>query len=89
MQPTPEQQQIILHRDGHAIVGAVAGSGKSALIGRIAHLLDQGVPASRILVLIGCAANLALQGGVKSADGKAVLAFDFSAESAAVRCTVG
>jgi hypothetical protein len=30
-----------------------------------------------------------LHGGVKSADGEAVLAFDFSAESAAVRCTAG
>jgi len=37
--------------------------------------------------LIGCAANLALQGGVKSADGRAVLAVDFSAVFAAVRCT--
>ena len=39
--------------------------------------------------LISCAANLVLQGDVKSADGKAVLAFDFSVVSAAVRCTVG
>jgi hypothetical protein len=35
--------------------------------------------------LIGCAANRALQGEVKSADGKAVLAFVFSAESAVVQ----
>jgi hypothetical protein len=40
-------------------------------------------------LLIGCAANRALQGEVKSADGKAVLVFDFSAESAAVQCTGG
>jgi hypothetical protein len=39
--------------------------------------------------MIGCAANLAVHGGIKSAYGEAVLAFDFSAESAAVRCTVG
>ena len=41
------------------------------------------------LPLIGCAANLVLQDGVKSADGKAVLAFAFSAVFAAVRCTAG
>ena len=44
---------------------------------------------AQLLALIGCAANLVLQGGVKSADGKAVLAFAFSAASAAVRCTAG
>ena len=37
--------------------------------------------------LINCAGNLVLQGGVKSTDGEAVLAF--SAVSAAVRCTAG
>ena len=42
-----------------------------------------------ISILIGCAANRALEGEVKRADGKAVLAFDFSAESAAVQCIGG
>ena len=37
--------------------------------------------------VIGCAANLAVQGGVKSAEGRAFLAFDFSVESAAAQCT--
>jgi hypothetical protein len=36
--------------------------------------------------LIDCAANPAVQGGVKSADGKAVLVVDYIVESAAVRC---
>jgi len=38
--------------------------------------------------LIDCALDLAVQGEVKSADGKAVLAVDFGAQYAAVRCTV-
>ncbi len=46
-------------------------------------------PLLIVLGLIGCAANLVFQGGVKSADGKAVLAFDSSAQSVAVRCTGG
>jgi site-specific recombinase XerC len=37
--------------------------------------------------LTWCAASPVLQGEVKSADGKAVLAFGFSAVSAAARCT--
>ncbi|MFA9218948.1 MAG: hypothetical protein ACEQSK_17830 [Sphingomonadaceae bacterium] len=41
------------------------------------------------LELIGCAANLALQGGVKSADGCAVRFGASSAASAVARCTGG
>ena len=44
---------MIRHGGGHAIVSAVAGSGKTAtMIERISFLLDQGVPVSRILVLL-------------------------------------
>lgn len=53
MRPTTEQLQIIHHEGGHAIVGAVAGSGKSAaMIERIAHLLEHGADPARILVLM-------------------------------------
>lgn len=53
MQPTPEQSEVIAHTGGHAIVSAVAGSGKSAtLIERICHLLERGVAPDRILVLM-------------------------------------
>jgi hypothetical protein len=41
----------------------------------------------KAFALTWCAASPVLQGGVKSADGKAVLAFGFSAVSAAARCT--
>lgn len=44
--------------------------------------------AQQVQGLISGAANLAHQGGGKGADGEAVPAFDFSAESAAVRCIV-
>ena len=40
-------------------------------------------------ILIGCAANLALQGGVKSADGVAVQSSASSAAFAVARCTGG
>ncbi len=39
--------------------------------------------------LIGCAANLALQGGVKSADGEAVRFAASRVVFAGVRCTAG
>ncbi|WP_019010877.1 ATP-dependent helicase [Deinococcus aquatilis] len=40
MDPTPEQQRIIQHISGHALVFAVAGSGKTAtMIERILHLI--------------------------------------------------
>ena len=54
--PSPvtfEQCAAIYHRDGHALVSAVAGSGKSTtLIERIAYLLAHGADARRILVLM-------------------------------------
>lgn len=50
---TPEQQRVALHGDGHAIVDAVAGSGKShTLIARIFTLLERGVSYKHILVLM-------------------------------------
>ncbi|WP_339097156.1 ATP-dependent helicase [Deinococcus sp. VB343] len=39
---TPEQQQIVQHDAGHALVYAVAGSGKTTtLVGRIRHLIRE------------------------------------------------
>jgi DNA helicase-2/ATP-dependent DNA helicase PcrA len=53
MKFTREQQQIIAHRGGHARVSAVAGSGKTTtMIARVGALLEQGVPAGDILVLM-------------------------------------
>ncbi len=50
---TSEQSAIIQHDSGHAIVSAVAGSGKTqTLIGRIIYLLKQGMDPSRILVVM-------------------------------------
>ena len=55
---------------------------------RLAQVLDANADKQRN-VLIRCAANPAVQGRVKSADGKAVLVdwIGFNAASAAVRCT--
>lgn len=53
MRLTDEQRAVIEHGDGHARVAAVAGAGKTTtLVGRVMHLLERGVPASRILVLM-------------------------------------
>lgn len=54
MQYTSEQQKIIKHSiNNHALVSAVAGSGKTqTLIARIEHLLSEGVAANKILVLM-------------------------------------
>nr|WP_280525944.1 UvrD-helicase domain-containing protein [Allofrancisella inopinata] len=54
MQYTSEQQKIIQHDiSSHAIVSAVAGSGKTqTLIARIEYLLAKGIPANKILVLM-------------------------------------
>ncbi len=53
MNYTEEQRRIIAHPGGHARVGAVAGSGKTTtMIGRIGHLLRQGVTADKVLVLM-------------------------------------
>jgi DNA helicase-2/ATP-dependent DNA helicase PcrA len=51
--PTTEQLEVIEHRSGHALVRAVAGSGKSAtLVERIARLVESGVQLDEILVLM-------------------------------------
>ena len=53
MSYTSEQERVIEHEAGHAIVAAVAGSGKThTMVGRIAHQLAGGVSAKRILVLM-------------------------------------
>lgn len=50
---TREQQAVVAHGEGHARVSAVAGAGKtSTLVARVMHLLAQGVPAERIMVLM-------------------------------------
>lgn len=46
------QRRVAEFRDGYLLVAAVAGSGKTtALIGRIVHLIESGVPAKRILAV--------------------------------------
>jgi len=53
MQLTREQQIIINHDNGHARVSAVAGSGKTtAMVHRVQHLLLQGSPPEKILILM-------------------------------------
>ncbi|WP_457577750.1 ATP-dependent helicase [Desulfomarina sp.] len=53
MELTAEQLKIIQHGEGHARVSAVAGSGKTTtMIGRIGHLLRNGVQAEELLVLM-------------------------------------
>ncbi|GMN88776.1 ATP-dependent helicase [Francisella sciaenopsi] len=54
MQYTAEQQKIINHDlDKHALVSAVAGSGKTqTLIARIEYLVNNKVPPNKILVLM-------------------------------------
>jgi len=50
---TGEQMRVVLHTGGHAVVGAVPGSGKSTtLVHRIAHLVKQGVAVENILALM-------------------------------------
>nr|WP_267956347.1 ATP-dependent helicase [Halomonas sp. MCCC 1A17488] len=50
---TEEQRAVVEHGAGHARVAAVAGAGKTTtLVARVLHLLERGVPASRILVLM-------------------------------------
>lgn len=49
---TPEQEAVIRHGAGNAVVSAVAGSGKSTtMVERVAFLLEQGVPAWQILII--------------------------------------
>ncbi|MFQ3786969.1 ATP-dependent helicase [Halomonas sp. A29] len=53
MRLTEEQRAVVEHGAGHARVAAVAGAGKTTtLVARVLHLLKQGVPANRILVLM-------------------------------------
>lgn len=50
---TPEQRAVVWHEQGHARVAAVAGAGKtSTMVARVMHLLAQGMPAERIMVLM-------------------------------------
>uniref|UniRef100_E6QLZ5 DNA 3'-5' helicase n=1 Tax=mine drainage metagenome TaxID=410659 RepID=E6QLZ5_9ZZZZ len=51
---TEEQQAVVNHRDGHALVCAVPGSGKSTTMQHLAvHLIEkEQVPAGEILVLM-------------------------------------
>ena len=50
---TPEQEAIIAHSGGHALVAAVPGSGKTTtMIGRVRSLLEAGVNPDAILVLM-------------------------------------
>ncbi|MCD6388663.1 MAG: ATP-dependent helicase [Desulfobulbaceae bacterium] len=53
MNLTTEQQDIITHSGGHAKVSAVAGSGKTTtMVSRVKHLLEQGVAANHLLILM-------------------------------------
>ena len=54
MQYTSEQQNIIQHGvTSHALVSAVAGSGKTqTLIARIEYLISEGINPNKILVLM-------------------------------------
>jgi len=53
VQLTKEQHRIVHHQSGYAKVSAVAGSGKTTtMISRVAYLLDQGVPAQNLLILM-------------------------------------
>lgn len=48
----PEQTRAVIHGEGPLLVVAGAGSGKTrTLASRVAHLIDRGVPAERILLL--------------------------------------
>ncbi|MFC3283657.1 ATP-dependent helicase [Litchfieldella rifensis] len=53
MRLTDQQRAVVTHSVGHARVAAVAGAGKTTtMVARVLHLLAQGVPPNRILVLM-------------------------------------
>src|SRR5687768_18473026 len=48
----PEQAAAALHGDGPLLIIAGAGTGKTrTLVYRVAHLIDRGIPAERLLLL--------------------------------------
>lgn len=50
---TGEQMRVVRHEGGHAVIGAVPGSGKSTtLVHRIVHLVQNGVPVDDLLVMM-------------------------------------
>jgi len=59
-QPTPQQESVIAHNTGPALVFAVAGAGKTtAMVHRIERLVREGVfPAERILATSFARANV-------------------------------
>lgn len=53
IQLTKEQHNIVHHNNGHALVSAVAGSGKTTtMVARVHHLLQEGCKPSEIMVLM-------------------------------------
>lgn len=53
MAATPEQLSVIQHRDGHLLVPAVPGSGKTfAMVERVIALLKEGIMPNRLLVMM-------------------------------------
>lgn len=53
MNLTGEQLRIVGHKNGHARVSAVAGSGKTTtMVARIGHLLEADIAAEQILILM-------------------------------------
>ena len=53
MNATPEQQAVIDHRQGHALVSAVAGSGKTdVLVARTKVMLAEGIDPESMLILM-------------------------------------
>lgn len=59
-QPTPQQQAVIAHNTGPALVFAVAGAGKTtAMVHRIERLVREGIfPAERVLATSFARANV-------------------------------
>jgi DNA helicase-2/ATP-dependent DNA helicase PcrA len=50
---TPEQLEILAHREGHALVNSVAGSGKtSTLVEFIARRIEEGLDPRRLIALM-------------------------------------